>query len=47
MEAEGVTFHYGVHIGVTQDARQLIDSFDAVVLSGGSEKAARPSRSGA
>ena len=38
MEAEGVTFHYGVHIGVTQDAQQLIDSFDAVVLSGGSEK---------
>ena len=38
MEAEGVTFHYGVNIGVTQDARQLIDSFDAVVLSGGSEK---------
>jgi glutamate synthase (NADPH/NADH) small chain len=38
MEAEGVTFHYGVHIGVTQDAAQLIDSFDAVVLSGGSEK---------
>ena len=27
MEAEGVTFHYGAHIGVTQDAKQLIDSF--------------------
>ncbi|MCA3555271.1 glutamate synthase subunit beta [Aestuariivirga sp.] len=38
MESEGVTFHYGVHIGVTQDARQLIGSFDAVVLAGGSEK---------
>ncbi|MBL8893885.1 MAG: glutamate synthase subunit beta [Rhizobiales bacterium] len=38
MEAEGVTFHYGTHIGVTQDARQLVDSFDAVVLSGGAEK---------
>ena len=38
LEAEGVTFHYGAHIGVTQDARQLIDRFDAVVLSGGSEK---------
>ncbi|MGL6182722.1 MAG: FAD-dependent oxidoreductase, partial [Aestuariivirga sp.] len=24
MEAEGVTFHYGTHIGVTQDAGQLI-----------------------
>jgi glutamate synthase (NADPH/NADH) small chain len=38
MEAEGVTFHYGTHIGVTQDAQQLLDSFDAVLLSGGSEK---------
>ena len=38
MEAEGVTFHYGTHIGVTQDAKQLIDSFDAVLLTGGSEK---------
>jgi glutamate synthase (NADPH/NADH) small chain len=38
MEAEGVTFHYGVHVGVTQDARQLVDSFDAVLLSGGAEK---------
>jgi glutamate synthase (NADPH/NADH) small chain len=37
MEAEGVTFHYGAHIGVTQDARQLVDSFDAVLLAGGSE----------
>jgi glutamate synthase (NADPH) small chain len=38
MEAEGVTFHYGSHIGVTQDAKQLVDSFDAVLLTGGSEK---------
>jgi len=38
MEAEGVTFHYGTHIGVTQDARQLVDSFDAVLLTGGAEK---------
>ena len=38
LEAEGVTFHYGVHIGVTQDARQLADSFDAVLMTGGSEK---------
>jgi glutamate synthase (NADPH/NADH) small chain len=38
MEAEGVTFHYGIHVGVTQDAKQLIDSFDAVLLSGGAEK---------
>ena len=38
MEGEGVTFHYGAHIGVTQDAKQLVDSFDAVLLCGGSEK---------
>jgi glutamate synthase (NADPH) small chain len=37
MEAEGVTFHYGTHIGVTQEAAQLVDSFDAVLLSGGAE----------
>ncbi len=38
MEAEGVTFHYGAHIGVTQDAKQLVDSFDAVLICAGSEK---------
>ena len=38
MEAEGVTFHYGAHIGVTQDAQQLVDSFDAVLMTGGAEK---------
>ena len=38
MEAEGVTFHYGAHIGVTQDAKQLTDSFDAVLICAGSEK---------
>jgi glutamate synthase (NADPH) small chain len=38
MEAEGVVFHYEADIGATQDARQLLDSFDAVVLTGGAEK---------
>jgi glutamate synthase (NADPH) small chain len=38
MEAEGVVFHYGAHIGVTQDAKQLMDSFDAVLICAGSEK---------
>ena len=38
MEAEGVTFHYGVHIGVTQDAGQLASSFDALLLTCGAEK---------
>ncbi len=38
MEAEGVVFHYGVHVGVTQDAKQLAGSFDALLMAGGSEK---------
>ena len=38
MQAEGVAFHFGTHIGVTQDARQLSDSFDAVLICAGSEK---------
>jgi glutamate synthase (NADPH/NADH) small chain len=38
MEAEGVTFHYGVHVGVTMKGRELLDGYDAVVLTGGAEK---------
>ena len=38
MEAEGVTFHYGVNVGVTISAKELANTHDAVVLSGGSEK---------
>ena len=38
MEAEGVSFHYGVHIGISQDAGQLSDSFDAILLTCGAEK---------
>ncbi|NOR40568.1 MAG: glutamate synthase small subunit, partial [Gammaproteobacteria bacterium] len=37
MQAEGVTFHTEAHIGVTTPARQLLDEFDAVMLTGGSE----------
>ena len=37
MEAEGVTFHYETHIGATQDAQQLVDSFDALLMTGGAE----------
>jgi glutamate synthase (NADPH/NADH) small chain len=39
MEAEGVTFHYGVHVGVDLPAQSLVDEYDAVLLSGGAEKA--------
>ncbi len=38
MEAEGVTFHYGAHVGVNKDAKELLSEFDAVILTGGSEK---------
>src|SRR5262249_56539298 len=38
MEAEGVTFHYGVHVGVNVPAEKLVAEHDAVVLAGGAEK---------
>src|ERR1700761_1847713 len=38
MEAEGVTFHYGSHIGHGgTDPRQLVDEYDAIALTGGAE----------
>ncbi len=37
MEAEGVTFHYNVEIGVTKPFRELVDGFDAVLMAGGAE----------
>jgi len=39
MRAEGVEFHTRSHIGVDIPAAQLMEQFDAVVLTGGSEKA--------
>ena len=38
MEAEGVTFHYGVHVGVNLPAEKLVDEYDALVLAGGAEE---------
>ncbi|HZZ92633.1 MAG TPA: glutamate synthase subunit beta [Usitatibacter sp.] len=38
MGAEGVTFRTGVHVGVSLPASKLMEDFDAVVLTGGSEK---------
>ncbi|MDE2579721.1 MAG: glutamate synthase subunit beta [Hyphomicrobiales bacterium] len=38
MEAEGVTFHYGVHVGVDRPAKDLVAAYDAVILAGGAEK---------
>ncbi len=39
MEAEGVRFHCGVHVGVNLAAAKLVASHDAVVLAGGAERA--------
>jgi len=38
MRAEGVTFKPNTHVGVNLPAKKLVDDFDAVVLTGGSEK---------
>jgi glutamate synthase (NADPH/NADH) small chain len=38
MEAEGVTFHYGAHVGSGgTDPRKLVEEYDAVALTGGAE----------
>ncbi len=42
MEAEGVKFRTGVHVGKDMPAAQLLKEFDAVVLSGGAEQAREP-----
>src|SRR4029078_12711411 len=39
MEGEGVTFHYGVHVGVELSIEKLLQEHDAVALAGGAEKA--------
>ena len=38
LQAEGVTFHYGQHVGVNLAAEKLLKAYDAVALTGGSEK---------
>jgi len=38
MEAEGVAFHYGAHIGVNEPIEKIVKAHDAVLLSGGAEK---------
>ena len=38
MEAEGVTFRCGVHVGRDVEMSELVDEFDAVILAGGAEK---------
>jgi glutamate synthase (NADPH/NADH) small chain len=38
MEAEGVIFHYGAHVGVNVPIDKLVREHDALVLAGGAEK---------
>jgi glutamate synthase (NADPH/NADH) small chain len=38
MEAEGVIFHCGAHVGVNMSADDLLAGYDALVLAGGAEK---------
>jgi len=38
MVAEGVTLKTGIHIGVDMPAKDLVDNYDAVLLTGGSEE---------
>ncbi len=38
MQAEGVTFHCNVHIGIELDVAELLARHDAVALAGGAEK---------
>jgi glutamate synthase (NADPH) small chain len=38
MEAEGVVFHYGAHVGVDVPVEPLLEQHDAMVLTGGAEK---------
>jgi glutamate synthase (NADPH) small chain len=38
MEAEGVTFHCNVHVGIELDIADLVAKYDAVALAGGAEQ---------
>ncbi len=37
LQAEGIEFRTGVHVGVDVSARELLDEFDALLLAGGAE----------
>ena len=46
MEAEGVTFHYGVNVGVTLPVQELVEGHDAVLFAGGAEDPRNPALPG-
>ena len=37
LEGEGTIFKYGINVGIDLSIKELEDSYDAIVLSGGSE----------
>ncbi len=37
LEAEGIEFRTGVHVGVTVSAREIQEAYDAILLAGGAE----------
>ena len=37
MQAEGVTFHYGAHVGDNVPVEELLDRYDALAVTGGAE----------
>ena len=39
MQSEGVVFHYSADVGADVRVQKLLDEYDAIVLTGGSEKA--------
>ncbi|WP_075217788.1 glutamate synthase subunit beta [Mongoliimonas terrestris] len=46
MTAEGVTFHYGVNVGVTHSLDQLVADHDAVLIAAGAERPRDPGLGG-
>ena len=46
MEAEGVTFHYGVNVGVDTALEELAERHDAVILCAGAERPRDPGVTG-
>jgi glutamate synthase (NADPH/NADH) small chain len=46
MTAEGVTFHYGVNLGVTKPLAELVDEHEAVLLTVGAERPREPGMDG-
>ena len=46
LAAEGVTFHYGVNVGVNESMEDLADRHDAVILCAGAERPRDPGVSG-